>query len=214
MKNSSLAALSLSALTLVSGCSSSDDAPLAEGEHTFTLESPLASANGYRLVGLWTQLSDDGEEPAPQVAFDVAFDPAASTVTFPAAATPTDPVLYCQRSRFDESSSPCLGASPYRIGIGWVLISEDVDGDGKFTFDPANPDVIEAPVLFADGALVYSAKGGDVLPDRQDGVLVESPIAPGTTYYQSFKDTPSSTFERLRRPTSDKVTFGAVPKLK
>lgn len=216
MKTLSLAsALASMAIAFSVGCGSTDASGTSgtspsTGASAIVLERQLDSTKSYRLVGLWVQLDDDGPDPAVEIAFDVAFDPSAASVAVPAPVLPTDPVLYCMRASDDESVSPCLESTPVRLGIGVVFIAEDENENGKFDVDPSKPKNGEPIALTAHGAMLYSERGGDALPERKSGPLVEGTVSAGTHFYEAFRAEPGATFDRLRLPASGTpIRFGA-----
>lgn len=84
-----------------------------------------------RVAVIWFQLSDDGPDPVPLIAYDAPFDPAVARVEIPipSIAIPNEENLLCPRACADESMCPCT-AEP-KLGTGFVIVANDVDGNGK-----------------------------------------------------------------------------------
>jgi hypothetical protein len=83
-----------------------------------------------RVAVVWYQLDDDGPDPTPLVAYDVAFLGNESRVDIPIAdiGLPDEPNLLCARACDDEATCPCL--SEPKVGIGAVLVAKDINQDG------------------------------------------------------------------------------------
>lgn len=114
--------------------------PQASDALTLTVRSldpatPLAAGN--RLVVVWSHLSDDGPDPAPRIAYDAPFDPAAGSIVIPdgAIAVPDEPNITCKRACNDESKCACEADSPLRVAFGYVMVLKDSkldpNGDGR-----------------------------------------------------------------------------------
>jgi hypothetical protein len=161
------------------------------GAIPIALDSALDTTKKYRLAVVWLQPNDDGPDPAPQVAYDVPFAPNQVSIAIPALAVPRDTLILCARDGNDESVSPCRSDSPFNLGVALLVIGEDANGDGAFTFD-------EPRALLSLASFIYSAKGGDVLPRASSGepALIDGTIRSGTHLYESYKR--DGGFDRLR----------------
>ena len=84
---------------------------------------------------VWFQLDDDGPDPEPVLAFEVATSRdtgwARTDILLSAVAPPPEPVRWCPRDCEDESICPCTG-NP-QVTIGAVVVFEDPDLDGSLS---------------------------------------------------------------------------------
>jgi len=201
------AAVSVSAM---SACSSNDDSPSpsvdAGNGNAFprtvpiSLETQLDTAQKYRLGVIWAQLDGKDPDPLPEVAVDVPFDPASTSVTFAAPPLPGEANFFCERSCDDETKCACLATSKYRIGYAAIVLVLDADQNGKIELDygggvGTGKDQI---ALFGYGAFVHSPNGNDALPVVKEGLpLVDGTVQQGTVLYRAFSKTDE--FDRLTR---------------
>ncbi len=205
------AMLIVGALSTFLGACSQDASPGGDIAVQFE-QAPDPAKKAYRLVGVFGQIDDDFAPPPLDVVFDVPFDPKAGGISLPPMREPSEANLFCARTTHgrDQLPGPCAAASAFKIGIGALLIAEDVDGDGKVSL--TNSGVAAPDVLFAaaHGAIVFDAKEGSVLPPAKEGPLfVDGPLARGFTLYEAYRPTGSS-FDRLRARTGP-LKFGPKP---
>ncbi|WP_394849886.1 hypothetical protein LZC95_20815 [Pendulispora brunnea] len=205
------AAVSSFALSTLSACSSNDDSSdpspdAGNGSNTFprtvpiSLETQLDPAKKYRFGVIWAQLAGGDPDPLPEVAIDVPFDLASTSITFDAPPLPSEANFFCERSCDDEAKCPCLPASKYRIAYGAMVLVLDADQNGKIELDYAGTGGAgkDQIALFGYAAFVHSPNGNDVLPPVKDGVpLIDGAVQQGTALYRAFKKTDE--FDRLTR---------------
>ncbi len=200
------------------------------GSVPVTVEAPLDAAKKYRLAVVFTQFDDDFAGPAVDVAYDVPFDPTSTTIDLSSLEAPSAANLYCARKDKQRGQPPgaCDADSPYKIGLGYVLIVEDGNGNGKVDFTTSGSDgsaKIVAPDVIARvgmGAIVYDEKGGSVLPSSSlpstgatpinGPALIEGAVPAGMTLYESYRPA-GSAFDRLRVRTVPLVLSAKGPNL-
>lgn len=173
------------------------------GTIPITLATPLDPAKSYRFAIAWFQFDDDGPDPDVEIALDQPFDPNATSVQIDGLLGPSQANLLCTRDSDDESKSPCRADSPYKLGLGALFLAEDKNNDGKVEVDySGNGEVVRTAL----GVLVYSEKGGDVLPLTTMGQpeLIDGAIPAGATLYESYEV--DAGFDRLRARTGP-LTF-------
>ncbi|NOU26499.1 MAG: hypothetical protein HOO96_01220 [Polyangiaceae bacterium] len=199
--------------TSLGACSQDDGVAAAGGDVAVQFEQPPdTSKKSYRLVGAFGQVDDDFAPPPVDVAFDIPFDPASQAITLPSMRAPSEANLLCMRAAQapDKVPGPCAEASPYKVGIAVLVVAEDVDRDGKVSM--SSKGVTAPDVLFAvaQGAIVFDAKDGSVMPPRKDGPLfVDGALGRGFILYESYRPAGSS-FDRLRARTGP-LKFGPKP---
>ncbi len=133
------------------------------------LQQPVAAG---RVAVVWFQLSDDGPDPIPLIAYDVAFDPAVKRVEIPLASItiPNEENLLCPRACADEAMCPCTGEP--KLGTGFVFVGNDADGNGKL--DPAEVEpAMAGPAGVAFMGLGYSATAYTTVPTPYDSLFPE-----------------------------------------
>ena len=208
-------ALLAAILMTATGCSS------GTGEVGVTLDPPLDAAKQYRLAVVFTQFDDDFASPAVDVAYDVPFDPTSTKIDLSSIQAPSAANLYCVRNDKERGKPPgaCAADSPYKVGIGYVVVVEDGNGNGKADFTTSGGDgsaKVAAPDVIARiglGAIVYDEKGGSVLPQSATvPALVEGQVPAGTTLYETYRPTGAG-FDRLRLPTGPLVLSMKGPNL-
>jgi len=191
------------------------------GSVPVTLDAPLDAAKKYRLAVVFTQFDDDYAGPAVDVAYDVPFDPTSTTIDLPSLEAPSAANILCVRKDKQRGQPPgaCDADSPYKIGIGYVVIVEDGNGNGKADFTTSGGDgsaKIVAPDVIARvgmGAIVYDEKGGSVLPSSPElPALVEGTVPAGMTLYEAYRPA-GKTFDRLRVRTVPLVLSAKGPNL-
>lgn len=132
---------------------------------------PSTKPLGGILVVFWSQISDDGPDPRPKIAYSTAFDGDETRVAIPlrSLASPDDANLLCERSCSDEALCPCT--SKERVGIAYVAVVADTNGDGTADLDydlNAEPLIGSARVVVvtSDEAIDPSTAGlGTLFPE-------------------------------------------------
>lgn len=155
-----------------------------------------------RVAVLWFQLSDDGPDPMPIIGYDAAFDPAVKRVEIPIASitVPNEENLLCPRACNDESMCPCTGEP--KLGVGFVVVGNDADGNGKL--DPA--EILgnsSAPAGFGYMAVGYAAAPYMPVPAPYD-VLFPAGVDQGVRPYRLMKDA-QMVFDRMHKVPDGEV---------
>ena len=173
---------------------------------------PLAPSTSYRLVVAFSQFDDDYAPTPVDVALDVPFDTTSTTVDLSAVRVPAANTIYCPRKdkKRGEVPGPCDADAAYRVAIGYLILVEDGNKNGKADFGNSGADgrtTILAPDARAGialGAVLYDETTGSVLPPGRDGkpILVDGPMRKGFSLYESYRPEGDSIFDRLRTPTA------------
>lgn len=172
----------------------------------------LAPSTSYRLVVAFSQFDDDYAPTPVDVALDVPFDTTSTTVDLSAVRVPAANTIYCPRKdkKRGEVPGPCDADAAYRVAIGYLMLVEDGNKNGKADFGNSGGDgnaTILAPDARAGialGAVLYDETTGSVLPQGRDGkpILVDGPMRKGFSIYESYRPEGDSVFDRLRAPTA------------
>ncbi len=172
----------------------------------------LAPSTSYRLVVAFAQFDDDYAQSPVDVALDVPFDITSTTVDLSAVRVPAPNTVYCPRKdkKRGEAPGPCDADAAYRVAIGYLILVEDGNKNGKADFGNSGGDgnaTILAPDARAGialGAVLYDETTGSVLPPGRDGkpILVDGPMRKGFSIYESYRPEGDSVFDRLRAPTA------------
>lgn len=191
----------------------------ALGAVPVTLEGTLDPAKSCRLVVLFAQFDDDFAAPPLDVVHDVPFDPTKTTIELPALRAPAAANVVCARKDKERGKLPgaCDADSPYHFALGYVLVVEDGNKNGKadFTTNDGSAEVAapDAMVRMGFGAVVYDEKGGSVLPKSESNPpLIEGTVPAGFSLYEAHRPTGSS-FDRLRARTKELVLAVEGPNL-
>jgi hypothetical protein len=179
-----------------------DSGTFRSGTVPIFLETALDSSKKYRFAIVWYQF--DGAEAASEteVVHDVAFDPRRTSITLPDVPVPGPQNILCRRDGSNEAARPCQADSPYNLGLAQIVIVEDVNGNGNAEVPYAqNADPgADKIALWAWAHLVYSARAGDVLPQRKPGgqpvPMIDGPTMAGTVVYEAYS--PRACFDHLR----------------
>ncbi len=162
------------------------------------LQEPVTAG---RLAVVWFQLSDDGPDPVPLVAYDVPFDPAVKRIEIPVASItiPDEENLLCPRACNDEAMCPCTGEP--KLGTGFVFVSKDADGNGKL--DPAEVEPsMGGPAGVGFMGLGYSAMPYATVPTPYDTLFPEG-IDQGVRPYRIIET--NVTFDKLGKANEGDV---------
>ena len=220
----------LAAVTMLSvGCSATGDVPNAtDGGGASTPTSvppgtlgaqptdlsgvPLNPNPKYRLVVAFSQFDDDFAPTPVDVALDVPFDITATTIDLSALRAPAANTIFCPRKdkRRGEVPGPCDAGAAYHVAIGYLMIVEDANRNGKADFGNSGGDgraTLLAPdsrVGIAVGAVLYDETSGSILPRGNGGkpILLDSPVPKGFSIYEAYRPEGGAIFDRLRPPTS------------
>jgi hypothetical protein len=158
--------------------------PCAPGDLCLQPRTPVAgiSLTAGRLGVVWAQLNDDGPDPAPQVAYDVAFGGGAAQVNVPLAAlaAPGDAVLYCARACNDEAMCPCTGGP--RIAIAYAVVAVDANANGRIDLGGENG-VGRDPLVATGYVVVASSPDAMAVASAPLDMLFTNGIARGVAPY-------------------------------
>jgi hypothetical protein len=173
-------------------------------ENTICLDVKLVQepVGAGRLAVVWFQLSDDGPDPIPLVAYDAPFDPAVQRVEIPLASItiPNEVNLLCPRACVDESMCPCTGEP--KLGTGFVVVGNDADGNGKLDPGEILSDA-SGPKGIAFMGLGYSATPYTTVPSPYDSLFPEG-VDVGVRPYRIIEG--NMTFDKLGK-TKDGDVF-------
>lgn len=165
------------------------------------LEEGTYSQNA-RLVIAWAQLDDDGPDPDPVIAYDAAFDPAATTVAISTdeIANPTEPVLLCTRECDDESQCGCTEDSSIEAGLGLVLVMNDPNQNGSIEID----ELMQEDEWRGVGRVILGWSP-ETVADADNTEVFQSDLLEGLNPY-AIDEESDDTFDRLKASDFD-TTF-------
>ncbi len=180
------------------------------GTVPIAFDSPLDPTKRYRLALVFAQFNDDFAPPLVDVVYDEPFAPTSTSISIPPISGASAANLLCARAGAvkGQPPGPCDASSTYKVGIGYVMIVEDVNANGRADFSVSGKDGSAKPVApdvtakIALGALIYDETGGSRFPSPPSGAqppLIVDPVPKGITLYESYK--PGTSFDVLRPRT-------------
>jgi hypothetical protein len=173
---------------------------------------PLNPNPKYRLVVAFSQFDDDFAPTPIDVALDVPFDITATTIDLSALRAPAANTIFCPRKdkRRGEVPGACDAGAAYHVAIGYLMIVEDANRNGKADFGNSGGDgraTLLAPdsrAGIAVGAVLYDETSGSILPQGNGGkpILLDGPVPKGFSIYEAYRPEGGAIFDRLRPPTA------------